>query len=120
MAAFMPTRFGQVELVKLLECHRGSLHVQTGDLCTQLGQLSRHRGADARRTAGHHRAAAVVTPEVVDLCHALFLVRGSHSVLLTSAVGFLLSHPCPDLSFAAAASMPAFISSIASDTSLAV
>ena len=113
-------RIGQVDLVKLLELQRRPLQVQPNDLGAELGELPRHFGSDTRAAAGDHRAAAVVAPEVVDLSHVLFLVGRCHSVLLTSAEGFLLSQPSPDLSFAAAASMPAFISSIARDTSLAV
>ena len=93
-------------------CSAGRLQVQPDDLGAELGELARHFGADARAAAGDHRTAAVVAPEIVDLRH--------DSPTFLSAVGFLLSQPAPDLSFAAAASMPAFISSIARDISLAV
>src|SRR5262249_57201157 len=103
---------GQVDLVELLELQCRAPQVQADDLGAQLGELPGEMLTDARRAAGDDDTPPLVAPEVVDLSHPLLLIRWRHSVLLTSAVGFLLSQPCPDLSFAAAASMPAFISSI--------
>jgi len=96
--------------MELIELHRRSFQVQPDDVGAQLGELAGDGCTDAGCAPRDHSTPPVVTHQFVNLAVVHF----------RSAAGFLLSHPSPDLSFAAAASMPAFISSIARDTSLAV
>ena len=83
-------------------------NVEPDHLGAELADLARDLLTDARRASGDDDPPAVVSPELVSLRH------------FASASGFLLVHPSPDLSFAAACSMPAFISSMAKETSFAV
>src|ERR1700758_2320152 len=52
--------------MKLVDRESRSALVQSDDLGPQFGELVHRMFADARRTSGHHRTAAVVAPQVVD------------------------------------------------------
>ena len=79
-------------------CSGGTPQVQPDDLGAEFGELPGDVLTDTRCTAGDDYAPAVVAPEVVDPVTVHSCPR-SHSVLLTSAAGFLLSQPSPRLQF---------------------
>ena len=99
-------RVGQVDLVKVVDLERRTALVEPDDVRPEFGELAHHVFADTRRTSGHHRAAAVVAPQLVDLSQRYQPLRG-YFALLPSA-------RC------AAWTRPSLISAIASGISLAV
>ena len=95
-------RIGQVDLVKVVDLEGRTALVESDDVRPEFGELAHHVFADTRRTSGHHRTAAVVAPQLVDLSQR-------------SALRFaLLLRRC------AAWTRPSLISAMASGISLAV
>src|ERR1700744_3381674 len=60
-------RLSQVDGMKLGDVGARRMLIQPDDVGSELGQLSDNIGPDSRRATGHHRAATVVTPQLVDL-----------------------------------------------------
>src|SRR5262249_53168971 len=58
---------GEVNLTKIVDVESRPAFVQTDDFGAKVAELPHHMFADARRTSGHHRPAAVVSPQLVDL-----------------------------------------------------
>ena len=66
-ARSMEIRIGKVDLMKIVDLEGRPAFVESDDISPQLGELTHHMFADTRRTSGHHRTAAVVAPQLVDL-----------------------------------------------------
>src|ERR1700739_1279732 len=94
--------------MKLRDVDARRMLVQPDDVGPQLGELPDDLGADPRRASGHHSAATVVTPQLVDVS------QGSGN--------FRYHDPCAFCSLArcAACTRPSLISAMASGISLAV
>src|ERR1700735_3559153 len=77
--------------MKLVDRVARSVLVQSDDFGPELGELPYHVFADARRTSGHHRATAVVAPQLVDFSQGL----SPNSLEFGSLAALLLLFLCP-------------------------
>src|SRR6185437_1345266 len=91
----------------LVDLKRRPALVESDHVRAEFDELSYHVFADARRATGHHRAAAVVAPQFVDLSHGSNRFR--HHFFC-----------CSSLRRCAAWTRPSLISAMASGISLAV
>ena len=75
-------RVGQVDLTKIVDLEGRTALVEPDDVGPEFGELAHHMFADARRTSGDHRAAAVVAPQLVDLSQRCTRLSGLLALFL--------------------------------------